>query len=331
MILLLSGSTGFVGRNLLLKALQDPSWSQIILPVRNRDKFFKQLEKEKIIIDTERLHLCNAEKNQWHLPSSLVPDVALHCAGLTFSQERDPYFETNVEGTLNLFKKLPEKTGLLVLSSQAAAGPTPEKINLRNRSHAEEPISWYGQSKLIMEKKLLMLAKERLLILRPPMILGPRDTATVPLFKMARSFVRMKPGFRTKIYSWIDVGDLCEAILIAAKADWRKLPYQYYFLSSHQTITDRELLNTAAKAIGARGITLPLPHAAIQLLSALIYKIPALHQPLQSLGRDRLKEIIPRRWIMDGSDFERDFNWKPTTTLEESLKQAAVWIELSSL
>ncbi len=78
-------------------------------------------------------------------------------------------------------------------------------------------------------------------------------------------------------------------------------------------------------AVGARGITLPLPHLAIQLLSMLVDKIPALHQPLQSLGRDRVKEILPRRWILDGSDFQRDFDWQPRTTLQESLQETANW------
>ena len=326
MILLITGSTGVVGRNLLLQAMQDASWSHIILPVRSREKFFRQLEKEKIVFDADRLHLCDVEKNEWHLPS-LKPDVVLHCAGLTFSRARENYFETNVEGTLNLFKKLPDTARFFVLSSQAAGGPTPAKIEKRNRTHEDKPVSWYGASKLAMEKKLLELSAERVLILRPPMILGPRDTATLPLFKMAQSPVRMKPGFATKEYSWIDVGDLCRAILTAAKADWRILPERLYFLSSNQTITDRELLKTAAMAVGTRGITLPLPHMAIQLLSMLVDKIPALHQPLQSLGRDRVKEILPRRWIVDGSDFQRDFDWQPTTTLQESLQEAANWVK----
>lgn len=327
MILLITGATGFVGRNLLLEALKDGSWSQIILPVRNKEKLLKQLEEEKIDLSLKRLHICEVEKNNWQLPSSLQPDIAIHCAGLTFSQERAPYFESNVKGALNLFKKLPLTTRLLILSSQAAGGPTPKDAKAHSRKNADNPISWYGESKLAMEKKLLAFDSSRLLILRPAMILGARDTATIPLFKMARTFLRMKPGFFTKEYSWIDVDDLCQAILIVAKASWSSLPYHQYALSNSTTITDRELLKTASKAVNASGITIPLPHLLIQLLSSLVYKIPSLHQPLQSLGRDRVKEILPQRWLVDGSEFERDFQWHATTTLGVSLQQAASWLE----
>ena len=48
MKLLITGSTGFVGRNLLLHALRDPYWSEIILPVRNREKLHQQLQAEGI-------------------------------------------------------------------------------------------------------------------------------------------------------------------------------------------------------------------------------------------------------------------------------------------
>ena len=54
-------------------------------------------------------------------------------------------------------------------------------------------------------------------------------------------------------------------------------------------------------------------------------KIPALHKPLQSLGRDRVKEILPSRWVVDGSDFQRDFSWKSQATLHETLQQTAAW------
>ena len=325
MKLLITGATGFVGRNLLLHALQDPSWSQIILPVRSQAKLKEQLYNEGIEPRLERLHLCSVDENIWSLEKVPSPDIAIHCAGLTFSRDRDAYFKTNVEGSLALLNALPESCQLLVLSSQSAAGPTPALVRARTREHCEKPHSWYGESKLAMEKALAKRCQDRLLILRPPMILGPRDSATIPLFQMARGFLRMKPGFEPKHYSWIAVDDLCRAILLAAKSDWKKLPYNNYFISSDQTITDLSLIQTTADVLGARGITLRLPHSMIQLVSLIADKIPALHKPLQSLGRDRVKEILPSRWVVDGSDFQRDFSWKSQATLHETLQQTAAW------
>ncbi len=227
-----------------------------------------------------------------------------------------------------LLKALPETCQLLVLSSQSALGPTPEVVSARTRDHEQKPCSWYGESKLAMEKKLTKrCSASRLLILRPPMILGPRDTATVPLFQMARGFLRMKPGLQTKYYSWIAVDDLCRALLIAAKHDWKKLPHNNYFVTSNETITDLSLIEMTANVLKAHGMTLRVPHTIIQLISAIADKIPALHKPLQSLGRDRVKEIMASRWVADGSEFERDFDWKPECSLEHVLQQTAAWLQ----
>ena len=327
MKLLITGSTGFVGRNLLLHALQDPTWSHIILPVRDEQKWRNQLRNEGIINLPEYLHFCNVDENGWFLDNIPSPDIAIHCAGLTFSRERAPYFETNVESTLRLAQTLPQCCRLLVLSSQSAAGPTPSSVLIRQRLHEDQPLSWYGESKLAMERRLTALQRSPLLILRPPMILGPRDTATIPLFKMARGVLRLKPGMKAKHYSWIDVDDLCRALLTAARSDWKQLSHQHYFLTAEKTITDLELLQTTASVLQGRGITLRAPHVLIRLLSFFADAIPPLRQPLQSLGRDRVKEIMPQRWVVDGSEFRRDFEWTPHASLEQSLQKTATWLE----
>ena len=325
--LLITGSTGFVGRNLLIHALRDPSWSQIILPVRNPKKFIEQLHQDHLQGYLDRLHLCSVINNKWNLEGIKDIDLAIHCAGLTFSRDRDPYFATHVEGSLHLLESLPKDVHLLILSSQSAAGPSSKIIPIRRENHLEQPLTWYGKSKLAMEKKLLLLARERVLILRPPMILGPRDAATVPLFKMAKGLIRFKPGFKKKEYSWIAVDDLCEAILLAAKKDWSSLPQRCYFLAHPKTLTDVALLRTTAEIIHAHGITLPLPHALIQFISIVADLVPTLREALPSLGRDRVKEIFEQRWVIDGKPFESDFQWKAQKDLRETLQETAVWLE----
>jgi len=326
--LLLTGSTGFVGRNLLLRVLQENHFSKIILPVRSETKLRQQLGEEDIKELPEHLHLCSVKNNVWDLERAPEPDLVIHCAGLTFSREKKHYFETHVEGTLQLFAQLSKSTRFLVLSSLSAAGPTPPSYDKRRHDHESSPVSWYGASKLAMEQALREKYASRLLIVRPPIILGPRDTATVPLFQMAHSPLRMKPGLQPKEYSWIAVEDLCEALLIAAMSDWEKISPSPYFVTNSQSITDLELIQTTAQVLKKRGITLPLPHFLLQTLSLIADRIPALHQPLQSLGPDRIKEILPQRWTADGSQFQRDFEWKPEKTLRETLEETAKWLEL---
>lgn len=328
MNLLLTGSTGFVGRNLLLRLLQKKSFSTLILPVRSKEKLLSQLADEGMERLPEDTHLCSVKNNVWNLEGAPMPDLVIHCAGLTFSRERKRYFETHVEGTLQLFEQLPKTTRFLVLSSLSAAGPTPHGEAVRHHHHKEDPVSWYGKSKLAMEQALRERYATRLLIVRPPIILGPRDTATVPLFQMARSPLRIKPGIKPKEYSWISVDDLCEGLVIAANGNWKKLSPFPYFITSPDFITDVELIETTATILKKKGITLPLPHFLLQSISLIADLIPALHQPLQSLGPDRIKEILPQRWVADGTLFQTHFEWQAEKTLHETLVATAQGLKL---
>ena len=330
MELLLTGSTGFVGQNLLLKLHRDSRWSRIILPVRDPEKLRAQLQGEGILEEEwgGRLLICRVTGDFWELPPGMAPDLVIHAAGLLFARRREEYFETNVEGTLRLMSQLPRTARIIVLSSQAAGGPTPRGEHSRTMNHQDNPVSFYGASKLTMERELRNRLGRRLLILRPPMVLGPRDAATVPLFKMAAGPIRIKPGFAPKHYSWIDVGDLCDAILavaVVAPADWEK--YGPFYLGSEQLISDSELIATAAEVIDARGITLSVPQVAIQLASLVIDAVPAWRAAAPSLGRDRVREILPSRWVVEGTTFAEHFAWSHRRTLAETLAETAAWLK----
>ena len=327
MELLLTGSTGFVGRNLLLRLHRDDRWSRIILPVRDPEKLRFQLEGEGI--SDERFAPCRVTGDFWTLPPGTSPDLVIHAAGLLFGRSREEYFATNVEGALRLMAQLPRTARVIVLSSQAAGGPTVRGKNARSMDQEDQPVSLYGASKLTMERELRNRLGRRLLILRPPMVLGPRDTATLPLFKMARGLVRLKPGFKAKHYSWIDVEDLCDAILsiaVVAPNDWEK--HGPFYLGSLNTITDSELIATAARVIGARGMTLSLPHALIQLAALAIDAVPAWRAAAPSLGRDRVREILPDSWVCDSTPFSEHFGWSPSSegNLEKTLRSTADWL-----
>lgn len=325
MELLLTGSTGFVGRNLLLHLSADRRWSRIILPVRDPEKLRAQLEGEGIAADG-RFQVCRVTGDFWELPPGVLPDLVIHAAGLLFGRRREDYFGTNVDGSIRLAAQLPRTSRVIVLSSLAAGGPTPPSVIRRSVSHSDLPVSLYGASKLTMERELRNRLGRRLLILRPPMVLGPRDAATLPLFKMAGGAVRVKPGFAPKHYSWIDVDDLCGAILAAAgMQQWDH--YGPFYLGSEGIITDRELIATAAEVINARGVTLSVPQIAIQLASLAIDAVPAWRAAAPSLGRDRVREILPSRWVCDGEPFSEQFGWRPAKNLRQTLTETAAWLK----
>lgn len=310
--LLVTGATGFVGRNLILRELRQGT--RIFAPVRDAKKLRGQLESEGI--DPNSVLPLPADPAAW---LDCTPSHAVLSAGVLFARNREEYFRTNVEWTLQAIEALPEKCRITVLSSQSAGGPTPYGIASRCESVADSPVTWYGESKLELERAIIKNFRDRpITILRPPMILGPRDSATLPLFKMASGLLRTKPGLRKKHFSFLSVDDTVEAI----RASWNAPTGRPFYISSEKNITDTELIASAAKAARAAGVTLPVPLAFVKAMSLVIDSVPALRRSAPSLTRDRAREIWPDRWVVDSSAFRSATGWKSTQNLDEALSAA---------
>ena len=313
MSLLLTGATGFLGRNILARALKEGL--EIFAPVRNPDKLSQQLRFEQL--DTQRLRVLSPAPRQW---SRISPKYAILGAGVLFERARSDYFRTNVDWTLATLGALPEQCRTVVISSQSAGGPTPPGKASRTEDDRDTPITWYGESKLAMEVSIRREFPNRpITILRPPMILGPRDTATLPLFRMARGRVRIKPGLHSKTYSFIAVEDLVTAIFLALE---KESLAQSLYVASAQRITDWQLIASAATASNAKGMTLPVPQALVGILARAVDASPTLRAQTPSLTRDRVREIWPGRWVVDGSKFEQFTGWSATTDYHDALRAA---------
>lgn len=319
MRLFLTGTTGFVGLNLLLEALKDARFDEIITAVRDPEKLTRQLAVEGVD-HSERLRIVS-----WQDGARVDVDCAVHCAGVLFARDRESYFRVNVDDTLRLLAPIRNGARILVLSTQSAGGPTPPGKLSRSIADEDRPISWYGESKLEMERRLRVLRPD-VQIWRLPMILGPRDRATLPLFKMASGFVRTKPGLQVKTYSWIAVRDLVWAILAALKAEtWPDTHANVLAACSPGTITDIELIETAAAVMGRRGVTISLPHGLVRAVAGIVDTVPGFRDAVPSLTRDRAREIFPDRWVLDGTEFLARFGHHDFATLRDTLAETRAW------
>lgn len=326
--LLLTGATGFVGRNLLLELLKRDCYEEILLPVRDPQKLRSQLQEDGWCNLPRQLFPIRSSAPDWGLKNVQV-DHVVHAAGILFGLSESEYFATNTEGTLNLLRALgpaPERT--VVLSSLSAAGPCPPGQPAKSESDADQPITWYGKSKLEMERRVGQEYPDwNFVFLRPPMILGARDQATLPLFRMARGFVQLKPGWHPKHYSFIAVDDLVEAILVLLdpKRPWPTLTHRHFFIASASPISDIDLLEGAAKVSSRHARLLRIPHGMIRAASRVVSAVPAWRSAVPSLSADRAREIWPDRWVISPAAFEQQFGWQARTGLLETLGATRDW------
>ena len=310
--ILITGATGFVGRNLAIAALK--KGSRVLAPVRSREKLTGQLAAEDI--PPYKVTPMSTDPGTW---GPISPSLAVLSAGVLFARNRAEYLATNVDWTLGVLAALPTTCRTIVLSSQSTGGPTPPHVGARSEVTPDAPITWYGESKLQLERIIRERFPDRpITILRPPMILGARDSATLPLFRMAAGWLRPKPGLRAKSYSFLAVDDVIDAIFAATALD-RPGPF---YIAAETPITDLELIATAARIMDASGMTLPVPQPIVRLLAGIVDRIPALREKTPSLTRDRAREIWPDRWVVDASAFSLATGWRARLTLETALHDA---------
>lgn len=327
MKLLLTGATGFVGRNFLLAALESGNYQEIYVTVRSREKLETQFKGDGFAELPTSVIPVEGSAREWNLPDREF-DHVVHCAGSITAKDLKEYRQVNVEGTLSLLRGLKGAPSVVILSSHSASGPCFPPQTKKTEADSERPVTWYGQSKLEMEQKVReQYPGLNFILIRPPMVLGPRDHATLALFKMVRMPVHFKPGMKPKYYSYISVQDLAGAIqsALAHSAEWAKLPRRTFFVSAGEPVSDQEILRVSAEVSRRSGIVVKLPHPLVKAVSQVVDAVPLFRRSIPSLSADRVKEVWPERWVISSSSFETAFNWAPKETLNSVLSSTNDW------
>jgi len=328
MRLLVTGATGFIGRTIVLRALRNHGIGEVIAPVRSPEKLRAQLSREGVE-DTGKLRVIKAEAPHWGLRGIGALDRVIHCAGILFGRSRDEYFRVNVEGTLNLLRQLSGVPPTIVLSSQSAGGPTPAGHHAKRLDQPDHPVSWYGESKLRMEAVVREAGCRHVFFLRAPMVLGPGDRATLPLFKMVRGRVWPKPGMKSKHFSWVSSDDLVDAMDAWFQRGAGNLDVAH--VTSPGIISDADLMFAAARVSGRTGKLLPIPQTLLRAVALASRFIPAIGEKVPSLTPDRAREIWAGRWVIDGTPFEEASGWRGHAALEDTLARTLAWLQREDL
>ncbi|MBT3983273.1 MAG: NAD(P)-dependent oxidoreductase [Bacteriovoracaceae bacterium] len=243
MKVIVSGSTGFIGSH-ICDRLQSEG-VDIYSLARNQRKF-KDFDVKGKFVQCD----FNSLKDEMleELPESV--DAIIHVAGTLFSHNPNDYYQMNVERTLDFINMLKKKyeaqrVKLIFFSSIAAAGPSASG-RAKSESELENPVSHYGKSKLEAEKALIAAAPEgwEVVIIRPPMVIGPRDPAFLEVFQIIGK--KICPylgvdGHKTKI-SFVSVFDLVEVIHQSLNTEHDSSEPQVYY-PCHPDIVEMEELN----------------------------------------------------------------------------------------
>ncbi|WP_434526252.1 UDP-glucose 4-epimerase family protein [Photorhabdus asymbiotica] len=304
-MILLTGSSGFVGR-----AILDKLSGKLVKtlgrtrPTNQSSNFFSgtidcdtdyslALEGVKVVIHSAaRVHIIN--------DSVLDPLAAFR--------------EVNVEGTLNLARQaiVAGVKRFIFISSIKVNGEETNPSTPFRYNDIPAPSDAYGQSKAEAEeelKKLAHLTGMELVIIRPPLVYGPGVKANFKsLMAVVNKGLPLPLGAIHNQRSLVALDNLVD--LIVTCVDHPQAANQTFIVSDDQDISTTDLLKKMANALDKPSRLIPIPMNWIRFIAGLFGKKPVADRLCSSLHVDitHTKQVL---------------GWTPPVTMDEELAKIA--------
>lgn len=294
MLVLYTGSNGFLGRNIIPLLLQ-------------KNFQIKELSRKNSDINVNLAH---------EIPDfNFVPDIVFHAAGKAHflpknENEEKMFFEINVQGTKNLCHAL-EKSGLprffFFISTVAVYGA--EKGTQISENHELHGKSSYAESKLQAERFLAEWSLRNnviLYILRPSLISGknaPGNLGAMVAAIKSGKYANIAGGTARK--SIVNAKDFVQIIEKGLKSNGGT-----YNVCDDQTPNFHELSLEISKKLGKKNPN-NIPYAIIKI-AALIGDILGPRFPLNS---DKLTKLT-NTLTFSNKKIKKELGYKPSGVIE---------------
>ena len=319
MRILLTGGTGFIGRNLAVKLSQMGYHVLCLVRDVNRASWMREHPGLEPVQG-------DIEERESILPHVGDIDAVFHLAGLTKAKNRQDYLRVNGEGTgvlldavLRGAKRIKK---ILYVSSLAVAGPHTSDLPALEKGDVS-PISHYGESKLLGEHLLLEKGKDLpWTIIRPPVVYGPFDTDVFIYFKMAHSG-RIPLAVKSDMeLSIIHVDDATDGIILAGFGD--KSDGEVFYISDGKVHTIEELIGILARVVGgARVIHLPPIIGKIAgFWGDCVTRVSGKPQVINS---EKMKEASQDGWVCNIDKIRERLGFTPNIELESGIESTYRW------
>jgi len=248
--------------------------------------------------------------------------AVIHLAGVTKALRPGDYYAGNVGASETLARAIRGKGIRLVhVSSLAAAGPSPHGEPLREDAEPR-PITNYGKSKIEGENAVRALLPDAVIV-RPPVVYGPRDTGLLQMLKPISRGWSLEIGGGERWFSFIYVKDLAEALLACAANS--QVVGKTYFVAHPEPVSWSQLAATASAIMARRTRTLRLPVAAARAVGSCAEAWSRITGKPGVLSREKILEAQCMRWTCDPGRAAAEWGFEARTSLEDGLAKTLAW------
>ncbi|MFZ3048329.1 MAG: NAD-dependent epimerase/dehydratase family protein [Desulfatirhabdiaceae bacterium] len=320
MKVLLTGASGFVGSHILdsLRA-RGIATTVLIRPTSNRRFIKKHLSQIEVRLGAinDLPSLCDAMSDVTHV---------IHCAGCTKALHVAEFYDVNQAGTRHVVEAVNHRRHhirrLVYISSLAAAGPAPPAKPV-HENDPPQPVSEYGKSKLAGEREVREKCRTGYVILRPPVVYGPRDEELLCLFKGVRFGLLPTFGGGRQALSLVFVTDLAETVVTSLTHPGAI--GQTLFVASPEMVTAKDLIQQIAAQMNVRTMPIPLPTAILWTVCAIQDVLSRLTGKAHMLSRHKYVELHARAWVCDPSRLRQELGVECATNLMMGIAETMTW------
>jgi dihydroflavonol-4-reductase len=207
------------------------------------------------------------------------------------------------------------------VSSLAAIGPAEGGVALEEDA-VPHPLTHYGKSKLAAEQVVRELAPDAVIV-RPPVVYGPRDTDVFQLLKSISKGLVLELAGGERWFSAIYVKDLVDGLLAAVASP--RACGRSYFLAHAKPASWGELEGRAAAIMGRTPRIVKVPYAVAQAVGACGEVWARLTGKPGIVSREKVVEARCRLWTCDTRRASAELGFAASTGLEMGLAATLAW------
>ena len=256
-MILLTGSTGFVGTSLINSF--------------NSDDIVQYKRADKLKIDTF--------------------SVVIHLAGkahdLKNTSNSKEYYQVNTELTKIVFDAFLDSDAKVFITLSSVKAVADEVLGELNEEYIPNPLTHYGKSKLLAEEYILskkIPKDKRVYILRPCMIHGPGNKGNLNLlYSLVSKGLPWPLGLFENSRSYLSIENL--GFIIKELIDREDIPSGVYNVADDVPLSTIKVIKMIAESKGKKAKILNLNKKLIKMLARIgdLLKLPLNSERLQKL------------------------------------------------
>lgn len=237
----ITGSTGFVGKNLL----------SYLSPVFSFVKYERKL------------------------PITINENIVIHLAGkahdLKNSSNPSEYYQVNTELTKSVFDAFVKSDAKVFITLSSVKAVADQVENILLEEVIPNPLTHYGKSKLLAEDYILskkIPEEKRIYILRPCMVHGSGNKGNLNLlYKIVSKGYPWPLGAFENKRSFCSIDNLC--FIISELIENDQIPSGIYNVSDDKPVSTNELINLISVGLGKKSRIWNVPQSLIKSLSKI--------------------------------------------------------------